>query len=380
MSLTPADPASATLAAPAPDAVHRLAWIDYAKAVGIVLVVFGHASRSIERTAGMVWNDGLRLLDTLIYTFHIPLFFVLAGFTVALLRSRGPKWELRGLLWGICVPYVIWTTIWVSLKSALPEHVNAPVAMSDLVTALWRPIEHLWFLQHLLLARLVWMALDLGGPVMRSLGAGSLAIAVLMAAGLVLLNSTGAAHTIGSILINAGLFGCGLIWLPAVLDLRPSRQWVARGSIGAGALLILGVVLLRPQSNSLLTVGFALLGSAAVIGLAWLAAQPRDVIGRVIAFVGEASLAIYLIHPIVIGGIRALLGKAGLLSDVSLLWTGTVLGVLIPALLFGLVLYLSQAFRQPIARWIGLGTATRSHYLPARDADALPRPRVSHPV
>ena len=57
----------------------RLGRIDTARGVGIILVVLGHAIRP-----GMVAEPWCDFLFGLIYSFHMPLFFVLSGFTFAL--------------------------------------------------------------------------------------------------------------------------------------------------------------------------------------------------------------------------------------------------------------------------------------------------------
>ena len=44
----------------------RIAWVDFAKGVAIILMVLGHA----------VYND----LQKFIFVFHMPFFFVIAGF------------------------------------------------------------------------------------------------------------------------------------------------------------------------------------------------------------------------------------------------------------------------------------------------------------
>ena len=46
----------------------RIDWIDFAKAIGIFLIVFGH---SIKGT----------IAHTFVYSFHVPLFFYLTGST-----------------------------------------------------------------------------------------------------------------------------------------------------------------------------------------------------------------------------------------------------------------------------------------------------------
>jgi peptidoglycan/LPS O-acetylase OafA/YrhL len=88
------------------------------------------------------------------------------------------------------------------------------------------------------------------------------------------------------------------------------------------------------------------------------------------AFVGEASLAIYVIHSIVIAVVRAVLQKAGMLDEALLIMTGTVLGIAIPAILYWVALAASARTGWPLARFAGLGTATRSYYLPTQQPGA----------
>ena len=56
----------------------RLGWVDAAKGIGIVLVVYGHAVDGL-RSAGLVPADGWAAFSFYaIYTFHMPLFFLLS--------------------------------------------------------------------------------------------------------------------------------------------------------------------------------------------------------------------------------------------------------------------------------------------------------------
>src|SRR4051812_20898308 len=56
-------------------ASRRLPWVDTAKALGIVLMFYGHVVQSRAGGDNASAIDQLRL----IYAFHMPLFFVLAG-------------------------------------------------------------------------------------------------------------------------------------------------------------------------------------------------------------------------------------------------------------------------------------------------------------
>ena len=44
-------------------------WIDSAKAIGIILIIVGHLS----------YGSSLSWINKLIYSFHVPLFFMLSG-------------------------------------------------------------------------------------------------------------------------------------------------------------------------------------------------------------------------------------------------------------------------------------------------------------
>ena len=57
----------------------RNVWVDYAKAIGIILVVYGHVARGVFN-AGLPMDEGeFVLVDSIIYSFHMPLFFFLSG-------------------------------------------------------------------------------------------------------------------------------------------------------------------------------------------------------------------------------------------------------------------------------------------------------------
>lgn len=53
----------------------RYMWVDYAKAIGIILVVFGHVNRGLHSSGISVSNLFFAKIDSIIYSFHMPLFF-----------------------------------------------------------------------------------------------------------------------------------------------------------------------------------------------------------------------------------------------------------------------------------------------------------------
>lgn len=341
----------------------RLGWLDTAKALAIGLVVFGHASRSVERTDGLSWGEGLRFADQLIYSFHIPLFFVLAGYAGSLVAGRGFGAQARGLIWGVAVPYLVWTVAWVGLKIVFPGSVNEPAAWSNLAAALWQPVEHMWFLQHLLIARLFWIAVDRVEA--SGLVAGSAIVVALFGAASWIAMVEGEPRSVAALLGNIAFVGVGAIWVPALLK-RAGDVWLFAAAGLAFVAWVFVAMQLSADDLGLMSFTAAVLASFVVLVAVWQLPPPAGRFARTVAFLGEASLAIYVIHSIVIALVRAVLNKAGALDEPVLIALGTVLGIAVPATLYWAVLALSARTGWPLTRYAGLGTATRSHYIALR--------------
>ena len=83
----------------------RIEVIDIAKAITIFLVVFGH-------TVGIYDTVFYRLV---VYAFHMPLFFFLAGMSIKLQPFTSLKeWKsfIRKNILALVVPYLVWGLIY----------------------------------------------------------------------------------------------------------------------------------------------------------------------------------------------------------------------------------------------------------------------------
>lgn len=80
----------------------RMDWLDLAKGVGIILIMIGHAFSIIPKN---------HLFRIIIYGFHVPLFFFLAGITFK--KKSGLSFEqlLKGLLKNLMIPYISCTLL-----------------------------------------------------------------------------------------------------------------------------------------------------------------------------------------------------------------------------------------------------------------------------
>lgn len=80
----------------------RQPWIDELKGVAIFFVVLGH----------MPYTCDTVILKHMIYSFHMPLFFLLAGCTTAISASRSSDYIfLKNRFISLFIPYIIWCII-----------------------------------------------------------------------------------------------------------------------------------------------------------------------------------------------------------------------------------------------------------------------------
>lgn len=350
----------------------RIAWLDYAKAIGITLVVLGHVISGIGQTPGLVISEPYKLLNAFIYSFHMPLFFALAGYVVQLRPAATTGAVLRETFWSLVVPYFVWSTLWIGMKVALSDYTDNPVTLGRLQSILWEPIGHMWFLYQLFLIRLCWYAIERLLPMRGRL----LVLALAAAASLAF-----AVHDIDELtpwffLQNFAFFGIGLLVLPRLARSLSGYGLVllASAAIAAwGAVFLASGVLGAPATGPLL----ALTGMLAVVLLTQALPNPDSCPLRLFAYLGEASLAIYVMHLFVTTASRKALAAAGLMSEATVLLVATPLGILVPALAYLCVLRLSGLTGVPLTRYIGLGQARQSRYLPARASDQSSPPLVA---
>ena len=307
--------------------------LDVAKGVGIILVVIGHAWRGLE-TAGMIGNAWLfRLVDQVIYNFHMPLFFLLSGMTFQSWALRRPVGEaafsrVTRLLW----PLVLWTYLFTAARLAAGDAANTQLSgIESLFFFPLPPRDHFWFLWALFLQHLVVLALIrfVTGPLSAPAWAGLAALVVL-----------GSSFT--SVGLNAWTFGA-LTFAGAFLAGLALGQTTFRPSGPLAFLLAAAVFLILQAASfqipaSLLTTQVLgiILSLAALTMILILSRGPATGAIRLLAYLGAASMGIYLAHTIFSAGTRAVLGRftPDLTAHMIL---GTLAGIIGPLLIYAVI-------------------------------------------
>ena len=328
------------------DAQARVEWVDAAKGIGIVLVVFGHAVGGMVAAglfgADSAWADAYYL----VYTFHMPMFLVLAGLFVRERVARDGAGFVRSALVRIAWPYLLWSTVQLLVIAALGGLVNTPTAFDPwrLASVLWEPPSQFWFLQALLVLHLAsrW--------VLPRWGVGPLLL-VTLAARLVV--DWVELPLLAEMLARFGMFYAlgvaGGARMRHTLAHWPSQRLVA---LAASAAVVWAIAASAPMLAglshwSLAAVPAALAGSAAVIAAS---ALPGVAQAGLWVQLGRASMAIYLLHVLFVAGTRIVLTRlVGIDDTVLILLLACAAGIGGPLLVRALVL------RAGATRALGLG-------------------------
>lgn len=128
---------------------NRSEYLDIAKGLGIVLVVLGHSIPDATTAAG-ISSPVLRTVSNLIYSFHMPLFFFIAGYLMNKEKLQAlPK---LAFFWKRCsrllVPYFFVGLCYLPMKLLFASFANKPYDINNL----WKiflgvnPDGELWFL------------------------------------------------------------------------------------------------------------------------------------------------------------------------------------------------------------------------------------------
>lgn len=131
--------------------------LDVMRAIGIILVVIGHSfpDASLEQGIQIPWCN---LIYRLIYSFHMPLFFVASGFFARYMSSAGDKINSIKKRFGrLIVPYFVWGAIYIPFRIILNSFSSANFELKSVVNILWgdNPYSAMWFLYDLFLMSVV---------------------------------------------------------------------------------------------------------------------------------------------------------------------------------------------------------------------------------
>ena len=100
----------------------RKNYIDITRGLGIIFVTIGHIlGKELETTVGFNHISFIGVVFKFIYSFHMPLFFMLSGLLSSGMIKKPMGVALKNKTIRLMVPYFVWTFIFVLIKNITPQ-------------------------------------------------------------------------------------------------------------------------------------------------------------------------------------------------------------------------------------------------------------------
>lgn len=309
----------------------RLPWLDIARGTGILLVVAGHVGEGVIQ-AGLPHGAWMDQLVKAIYTFHMPLFFIISGFLFLPSFQKTPDHFLRIKTGTILYPYLIWTVVQTGIEIALSRYTNKGIGPEELYPILWQPRAHFWYLHSLfLIAAFTYLLFRITPRYAPWLGIA------LSYSRLLLPGETGYwLIPVNNLLyFNLGI----LFWQHRAIILERLQQTSVALGLTTLFFLGLGANASIPGGNAILLILLAITGSAWIMALS--SQRMPEYLSGILTYLGEKSLYIYLLHILAGSGVRIILEKFLHIQNGEIHFVaGCIAGVMIPILVTRICLHL----------------------------------------
>lgn len=268
--------------------VDRKMWIDIAKGISILLVLFAHIANGYK-----IFVNDTSLLTMIIdssYVVSLHTFFFLSGLFAVKLDDRNFIDVFKSKFHLIFIPYIIWAVIMGFFKMVSLNHIIDPIIWSDFLFIPIKPIGITWFLYVLFWSYIIYKLLSI-----------KFNIYVILPISVVLLFIRPFVDTfvVHRFLDYFAFFILGVAMSKIILNdncRNYFKLWIA-----LPVLLILHWGAYYEYRNILIALNGIYLIIAASIAI------EKYGMFRIISYIGSLSLVIYLIHMIPMTAIRVVL-------------------------------------------------------------------------
>lgn len=285
--------------------------IDILKGITIILVVIGHAVQGVASSQHLTLNteySSIFILKQIIYGFHMPLFFIIAGLFINSWVKRSFKEAILQKILRLLIPYFFWSFITALSMQFASSYTNNGLGIREFLLSPIIPFSQYWFLYVLFFIHVIYYIL-----ININLFNGKLFF-LLVSIILYLLNPLFNNIWIFDSLCKYMIyFSIGTY----ILDFINIRQFRCNSTIILPILCFLLVNMIYIGilyfDNNLLNYYFGFITSIVGSGFCFLISYYIEnkikIIKDILCFFGKKSMEIYCIHLLVLAGIRILLLK-----------------------------------------------------------------------
>lgn len=129
--------------------VTRTRWVDIFKGILILLVIFGHSAQGIVSNDSLVEFEGyyfLHILKNMIYSFHMPAFFLASGLFYFNLENKITTQYLKGKAVKLIYPYFIWSLLTAFFMQLASGNTNSGQGLKEFFYSPIIPFSQFWYL------------------------------------------------------------------------------------------------------------------------------------------------------------------------------------------------------------------------------------------
>ena len=269
--------------------------IDATRGIAIVAVVLFHVTRGFESAGWLSSSYALSFADSFAYSFHVPTFLLISGY-LAFPKAGDIRFQLQRQVW-LYHAYLLWSLVSWVLVATMNSAVNNPVSLHDLLLMPVVPIQHFWFLLSLMLGIAMLFLLRTAWALLAGILV-ALAVTPLLAG---LPAPLGGMNSLCMVLIG------GLIRVSGMTPKASLPAAILCIAVMVGTLWLRmtpsGPTDLFPAARLLM----ALLGCYAAYSFASAAGNGRA--GAILAYFGQHTMVIFLLHVIAGSGLRVILSR-----------------------------------------------------------------------
>lgn len=335
----------------------RNEWVDYAKAIGIILVVYGHVARGVFNADIAIPQSFYAITDSIIYSFHMPLFFFLSGlFFMSSLAKRGGFKLTLSKIDTVFYPFIVWSILQGSIEVFLSNYTNGSLSFAEVFSFLWAPRGQFWFLYALFFIFIFAAILFFCLQKILKIKTDKIASACIFILAIVLylyptiLPDNVVFRYLGD---NFVFFAFGILFTQfyRAEQLATYVQLLLMACLFIIAQVIFHFILDMNYANKgSLSLLLALVSILFITSLSlYLAKKPN----KIWIYIGTSSMAIYLMHILAGSGIRVIMKSfLGIDSYIVHLVAGTVVGLLAPLLALWFIkrLHIPYLFSAPLSK------------------------------
>lgn len=299
----------------------RHPWVDYAKGIAIILVVYRHMLGGYQN-AGIEVAEYYIMAQQSVYNFRMPLFFLLSGiFLKKSLSKRSTSAFVSYKANSIMYPYLIWASLQLSIQVLFTYYANGNKSWSDFAYLLYAPreLDQFWFLYTIFNITIIY-AITYRYAHLRTTAQLGLAAVFYYVSTLTFVQPIG---LLQDTLQYYLYFAIGGYTADFVLSEKANKSFSATTLVGLLPIFLLSQWYWITHQDLRSTQPFAfaviaIVGSAFVINIAFVLGRAQRM--RVLKLIGRHSLYIYIMHVILLGFVKAVLVVLLKIDNVILLF------------------------------------------------------------